>query len=214
MANEIQLKRSSVSGKVPGSANVLVGEPVVNLADRVIYTKDGSGNIIVIGANLTLQLANTSNSVSKSIADVRTIQFDEDSGFDLIDRANGIARVQMNSTFKTWNVDGQANLVASGLDVVRFVAGSGISISTNANASPQEIRFDATGVGGTANIAVLDEGSYISNTVSSINFTGSGVSATAINNAVTVNIALAAGAFDYGYIYEPFSSATLDYGDI
>ena len=31
MANDIQLKRSSVAGKVPDTANVLVGEPVVNL---------------------------------------------------------------------------------------------------------------------------------------------------------------------------------------
>jgi len=53
MATEIQLKRSLTPGSVPGSANVLVGEPVVNLADKVIYTKNGSGAIIVIGAGTT-----------------------------------------------------------------------------------------------------------------------------------------------------------------
>jgi len=214
MANNIQLKRSSVSGKVPDAANILVGEPVVNLADKIIYTKNGIGNVIVIGSNLTLQLANTSNSVSKSISDVRTIQFDSDSGFDVIDRANGIAKVQMNSTFKTWNVYGQANLVASGLDVVRFVAGSGIAITTNANSSPQEIIFESTGGGGVAAIGILDEGIYLSNSVTTINFTGTGVTTTAVGSQVTVDVATAVGAFDYGYIYEPFSAATLDYGDL
>jgi hypothetical protein len=53
MANEIQLKRSSVANKVPDAGNVLVGEPVVNLADRIIFTKDGNGNVIVIGAGTT-----------------------------------------------------------------------------------------------------------------------------------------------------------------
>lgn len=144
MANEIQLKRSSVPGRIPDAANVLVGEPVVNLADQILYTKNGSGAIKVIGANLTLQAVDTSNTVTTSVADVRTIQFDSDSGFDVVDRANGIAKVQMNSTFKTWNVYGQANLVATGLDVVRLVAGNYIDITTNANATPQQIRFDAT----------------------------------------------------------------------
>lgn len=214
MANDIQLKRSSVAGKVPDAANVLVGEPVVNLADRILYTKDGSGNVIIVGSNLTIQLANTGNTVSKSVSDVRVIQFDDDSGFDVVDRANGIAKVQMNSTFKTWNVFGQANLVATGLDVARFVAGSGITITTNALSSPQEIRFDATGGGGTANIAILDEGIYLSNSVTSINFTGAGITASAVGSQVTVDVASASGAFDYGYIYEPFSASTLDYGDL
>ena len=43
MATDIQLKRSYTSGSVPGAANVLVGEPVLNLADRLLYTKDSTG---------------------------------------------------------------------------------------------------------------------------------------------------------------------------
>ena len=33
--SDIQLKRSSVAGKVPDAANVLVGEPVINLTDKI-----------------------------------------------------------------------------------------------------------------------------------------------------------------------------------
>lgn len=53
MANIVQLKRSSVSGRIPDAANIAVGEPVVNLADQILYTKDGSGVVKIIGAGTT-----------------------------------------------------------------------------------------------------------------------------------------------------------------
>ena len=61
MANDIQLKRSSVAGRVPDAANVLVGEPVINLADKILYTKTGSGEVIVIGAGTTSNIAEGTN---------------------------------------------------------------------------------------------------------------------------------------------------------
>jgi hypothetical protein len=61
MANEIQLKRSSVANKVPDAGNVLVGEPVVNLNDKIIFTKDAGGTIIVIGAGTTSNVIEGSN---------------------------------------------------------------------------------------------------------------------------------------------------------
>lgn len=69
MANDIQLKRSSVAGRVPDAANVLVGEPVVNLTDRVIYTKDGSGNVVVIGSgNVYAKVSVSSTAPTSPIA--------------------------------------------------------------------------------------------------------------------------------------------------
>lgn len=61
MANIVQLKRSSVSGRVPDAANVEVGEPVVNLADQIIFTKDGSGTVKVIGAGTTSNISEGTN---------------------------------------------------------------------------------------------------------------------------------------------------------
>ena len=61
MANDIQLKRSSVAGKVPVAANVLIGEPVINLFDKIIFTKDVGGNVIVIGAGTTSNVIEGSN---------------------------------------------------------------------------------------------------------------------------------------------------------
>ena len=59
--SDIQLKRSSVAGKVPDAANVLVGEPVINLTDKIIFTKDGSGNVVVIGAGTTSNVTEGTN---------------------------------------------------------------------------------------------------------------------------------------------------------
>lgn len=250
MASDIQLKRSSVPGRVPDAANVLVGEPVVNLADRILYSKNGSGNIVVIGSNLTVQLVDPTNNATTSVADVRTLQFDSDSGFDVVDQANGIAKVQMNSTFKTWNVQGQANLVATGLDVAEFVAGNNIVITTNANASPQQIRFDTnfsagqnitidangrinssvTGGGGSGNVfSVNGQDGYVVLTTANVAesgnlyFTNSRARAALTagdnitidaNGVISSSVAPTTGAFDYGYIFEPFNSAALDYGVI
>lgn len=49
MGNVVQVKRSSVAGKVPLAADLEVGEIAVNLADGKIFTKDGSGNILELG---------------------------------------------------------------------------------------------------------------------------------------------------------------------
>jgi len=111
------------------------------LASNGINYNSSTGEIT---SGLSLQLVDTSNTATVSVANVNTIQFDSDSGFDVIDRANGIAKVQMNSTFKTWNVYGQANLVATGLDTINIIAGNYVTISTNATSSPQQIRFDTT----------------------------------------------------------------------
>lgn len=187
MAADIQLKRSSVAGRKPDAANIAVGEPVVNLVDRVIYTKDGNGNVITIGANLTVQLVNSSNSAITSVADVRTIQFDDNSGFDVVDRANGIAKVQMNSTFKTWNVYGQANLVAQGLDTVNIAAGDFINITTNASASPQQIKFALSNTLTTSNVA---EGAnlYFSNARAIAAFTPGNNITIDSNGLITANV--------------------------
>lgn len=49
MANKIIPKRSSVSGKVPATTDLDVGEIAVNLTDRKIYTKDSGGTVVQLG---------------------------------------------------------------------------------------------------------------------------------------------------------------------
>lgn len=49
MANIIIPKRSTVAGKVPVTGDLVTGEIAINLTDKKIYTKDGSGTIVAIG---------------------------------------------------------------------------------------------------------------------------------------------------------------------
>lgn len=49
MANTIiQLKRSSVSSQVPANNVIQAGELAINLADRIIYSKDTSNNVFAV----------------------------------------------------------------------------------------------------------------------------------------------------------------------
>lgn len=94
---------------------------------------------------LTVSLINTNNTVTNTLSNITTLRFDTDSGFDITDLGSGAVKVGMNSTFKTWKVDGQSDLVATGLDTIRLVAGAGMSISTNPLADPKTITFTSTG---------------------------------------------------------------------
>jgi hypothetical protein len=74
MASVVQLKRSSVSGRIPDAANVEVGEPVINLADQIIFTKDGSGTVKVIGAGTTSNITEGTNQYFTNARVVTAVQ--------------------------------------------------------------------------------------------------------------------------------------------
>lgn len=51
MANRIIPKKSSVASKVPLATDLSVGEIAINLADKLIYTKDAGGTVVTIGGS-------------------------------------------------------------------------------------------------------------------------------------------------------------------
>lgn len=109
-------------------------------------------------APITIREIYASNAnVVNTFTNINTIQFDADSGMAVVDESNNTVTIQLNSTFKNWNVDGSPGLVAVGLDTVNFIAGSNMTISANNLSSPKSITFSSTGGGGgggttTANI--------------------------------------------------------------
>lgn len=109
-------------------------------ASRGFYIYTGT-NWQRVGVNVSLIEQDT---ISDQIDQVNTIRFDIDSGFDLSDLGNGAVKVGMNSTFKYWKVDGQPDLVAKGLDTIKFIAGDGIKIYTNPSDPIKSIRFTTT----------------------------------------------------------------------
>jgi hypothetical protein len=90
---------------------------------------------------ITTGLIDDDGNISKTVENITSLRFDLNSGFDVVGLGNGLASIKMNSTFKTWKVDGQSDLVAYGLDTMHFVAGPGIIIETNANTNPKSITF-------------------------------------------------------------------------
>jgi hypothetical protein len=52
MATKIIHKKSSVAEKVPLASDLEVGELAINLADKLIYTKNAAGEVIVIGGGV------------------------------------------------------------------------------------------------------------------------------------------------------------------
>ena len=52
MANKIILKKSSVSAKVPLSADLDIGELAVNLVDQKLYSKKADGTVVLVGSGI------------------------------------------------------------------------------------------------------------------------------------------------------------------
>ena len=115
-----------------------------NVSTNGFFIGDGGylTNISAGGSSLLVSQY-TTGTLSNTIANVSNLLFDTTTGFNVTDLGSNTALISLGSTFKTWEVDGQANLVAVGEDVVKFVAGAGIDIKTNASAYPQQIIFSA-----------------------------------------------------------------------
>ena len=105
-----------------------------------VLSADLSG---VVANPLSVSVIDAANVVSGTINNITAIRFDTEAGFDITDLGDGAVKVGMNSTFKYWKVDGQQDLVANGLDTIRFVAGSGIKITTDINSDPKSIKITA-----------------------------------------------------------------------
>jgi len=117
-----------------------------NTSNSIVFPNGTLQNTAWVG--ITTGLIDDDGNISNTVNNVTALRFDTNSGFDVVGLGNGLASIKMNSTFKTWKVSGQNDLVAGGLDTIRFVAGSGISILTNANTNPKSITFINTGGGG------------------------------------------------------------------
>lgn len=105
------------------------------------------------GASLTVSLTDDSNNFTNVVTAVTGIRFDANSGFDVTNLGSGNVKIAMNSTFKTWKIAGQNDLIANGLDTIAFVASNGISIRSNTLADPKSITFDGSKIFNHANAA-------------------------------------------------------------
>ena len=79
---------------------------------------------------------------------VRAIRFSTGSGFTVVEGPDGDkeALVSLNSTFKTWKIEGQEDLVAFGEDTMHLTATGGVTLTTSVIDDIKTINIDG-GIG-------------------------------------------------------------------
>ena len=106
-----------------------------NTGDSNLTGSDGSGGSdgggSETGGNLTVQeVSGNGGQVNTSVPNVTTIQFDNNTGFNVTDNGDGEVLIDHGSSFADIYVSGQTTLEATGEDSLEFIAGTGIKLTT------------------------------------------------------------------------------------
>jgi hypothetical protein len=131
------------------------------------------------------EVYSSNGNVVNTFANISTIQFDTESGMAVVDEGNNTVTIQLNSTFKYWNVDGSPGLEAFGLDTVNFLSGDGVSISANNSNTPKSILFSVPELANAYAAA-----NAAANTVRVSQNSGSTLSAKQLNFVNTANVSI------------------------
>jgi len=91
--------------------------------------------------SIQVSLITIGNTITNAVNNVTALRFDQDSGFDVVNLGGGAAKIQLNSTFKYWNVNGLPGLTAEALDTVNFVASTGTRIVATTSGTNKSITF-------------------------------------------------------------------------
>ena len=113
-----------------------------NITANAFYTVNGlfwEGNGLAFSSGLEVSEINAANTLSNISSQVTSIRFDKDTGFSVTELDPGNVKISLGSSFKTWHVPGQADLVAAAEDEVTFF-GNGIDITTHPT-YPKSITF-------------------------------------------------------------------------
>jgi hypothetical protein len=122
---------------------------------------------------------------------VSIVELDASTGYGLTgDASNNFVRLTIESTFKTWKVAGQSDLVASGLDTATFVAGDNIKLTTDPTSGSKSLTIGVTGMGvfqkGSSNSVYYTAGTVGCGTSTpdasyNLDVSGNGIKTTSIN---------------------------------
>lgn len=144
VAFEVGANLSSISVAGNAALGKIVANGSLGTAGQKL-TANSTGGLYwdTAGTGITVELVNSTSNVT-TLTTVSTLQFDENSGFNVVNVASGTAKIEINSTFKFWQVDGVQKLTATGLDTVNFIAGNNITITANGANTPQSIAFSTS----------------------------------------------------------------------
>lgn len=152
MSASITIKKSAVGGRVPQAADLTYGELALNYADGLLYFKNSSNAVkSFVSGGLSVGVI-SGVTTGTTVSNVKSLLFDTDTGFNITELSTGVVKVSLNSTFKTWKVTGQQDLVASGEDTIQFVAGTGVTITTDPTAATKSITINAAAGGSTSSV--------------------------------------------------------------
>ena len=99
-----------------------------------------------------------------------------------------------------------ANVTLGAVSNLHISGGTnGYVLSTDGAGTLSWVAQSGGGGGGAANISIYDEGNLLTNAVASINFVGSGVTATNTGNAVTVTISTSSGSGGGSYVTRTYT---------
>ena len=212
MAQTIKLKRSSVSGNTPSTSDLELGEVAINTYDGKMFIKknDGSDSIVEIGGSSgtvteafkTIAVSGQSPVVADSATDTLTLV--AGSNMTITTNASGDTVTFASSgsggsqnLFSTFAVSGQSSVVAdSTTDTLTLVAGTGITLTTDASADSITITNSATGANAFGNVLVSGQSTVAADGTND-NLTlvaGTGITLTTDASADSVTITNSAAA--------------------
>ena len=144
MASVIKLKRSSSAGAVPAGSDLEVGEVAINLADRVIYSKQSGGAVVRIGeaalgnTNAFITSVQTAERSALANTNTRLAALETGSSGALSDR---IDLVNTNLTATNTAIRALNTATQSALDTQEAKQASDLA-NTNTSIASQAARID------------------------------------------------------------------------
>jgi hypothetical protein len=130
MSNTLLLKRSGVANAVPGAGNITLGELAINYADGNLFFKNGNSQVELLTSSRFVSV--TGNVTGGNIVTLGQVTATGNVSGNYI-LGNGSQLTSLPPAFGSIAVIGANTVVANSSGAtVNFVAGSGISITTNA----------------------------------------------------------------------------------
>ena len=84
-----------------------------------------------------------------TVTEVSAIRFSTSSGFSVVQGDSGTeALIALNSTFKTWRIPGQDDLVAEGEDLINITSSGSVTLTTSTVGTVKTLNIHAPGSGG------------------------------------------------------------------
>jgi len=130
MSNTLLLKRSGIANSVPSAGNITLGELAINYADGNLFFKNGNSQVELLTSSRFVSV--TGNVTGGNIVTLGTVSATGNISGNYI-LGNGSQLTSLPPAFGSIAVIGANTVVANSSGAtVNFVAGTGISITTNA----------------------------------------------------------------------------------